>query len=127
MLSALAQAYWVNGDTGLKQTTEMAWAGVTLEAEELAAIVPVPEAVVDDADFDLWGEVQAGLAEAVGLALDAAVFAGTNKPASWPTAHRARRDRGGQHQRRRLDARPGRRSSTTSPRRSTTSRTTATT
>ena len=48
--------------------------------------MPVPEAVVDDSDFDLWGEVQAGLAEAVGVALDAAVFAGTNKPASWPTA-----------------------------------------
>jgi HK97 family phage major capsid protein len=86
VLSALAQAYFVAGDTGLKQTTEMAWAGVTLEAEEIAAFVPVPEAVVDDSDVDLWGEVQAGLAEAVGVALDAAVFTGTNKPASWPTA-----------------------------------------
>ena len=63
-----------------------AWSGVTLEAEELAAFVPVPEAVVDDAEFDLWAEVQQGLAEAVGLALDAAVFTGSNKPASWPTA-----------------------------------------
>jgi integrase len=27
VLSALAQAYWVNGDTGLKQTTEMTWEG----------------------------------------------------------------------------------------------------
>jgi HK97 family phage major capsid protein len=86
VLSALAQAYFVNGDTGLKQTTEMARQGVTLEAEELAAFVPVPEAVVDDTEFDLWGEVQAGLAEAVGIALDAAVFSGTNKPASWPEA-----------------------------------------
>jgi HK97 family phage major capsid protein len=64
----------------------MAWSGVTLEAEELAAFVPVPEAVVDDADFDLWEQVREGLAEAVGFALDQAVFAGTNKPASWPTA-----------------------------------------
>src|SRR4051794_21239998 len=86
VLSALAQAYFVAGDTGLKQTTEMAWSGVTLEAEELAAFVPVPEAVVNDADFDLWGEVQSGLAEAIGIALDAAVFMGTNKPASWPAA-----------------------------------------
>ena len=55
MLSALAQAYWVNGDTGLKQTTEEAWAGVTLTAEEVAAIVPVPEAVVDDSAIDAVG------------------------------------------------------------------------
>ena len=81
-----AQAYWVAGDTGLKQTTEMAWAGVTLVAEELAAIVPVPEAVIDDAEFDLWAEVREGLAEAVGIALDQAVFSGTDKPASWPAA-----------------------------------------
>ena len=53
-----------------------------LDAEEIAAIVPVPEAVVDDAEIDLWAEVQEGLAEAVGVALDQAVFAGTNKPAS---------------------------------------------
>lgn len=84
VLSALAQAYFVAGDIGLKQTTELAWAGVQLEAEEIAAFVPVPEAVVDDSDFDLWGEVQQGLAEAVGFALDAAVFSGTGKPASWP-------------------------------------------
>jgi HK97 family phage major capsid protein len=86
VVSALAQAFWVAGDTGLKQTTEMAWAGVTLVAEELAAIVPVPEAVIADSGVDLWAEVREGLAEAVGIALDKAVFMGTDKPASWPAA-----------------------------------------
>ena len=84
VLSTLPVAYFVNGDTGLKQTTEMAWAGKMLEAEEIAAIVPIAEAVLDDADYDLWAEIQPRLAEAVGRALDAAVFLGANKPTSWP-------------------------------------------
>src|SRR5690349_22177586 len=86
VLAALPVAYWVNGDTGLKQTTEMAWSGKYIEAEEIATIVPIPEAVIDDAGFDVWAQVQPRLAEAVGRALDAAIFFGTNKPASWPEA-----------------------------------------
>lgn len=86
VISALPTAYFVNGDTGLKQTSEVNWANKFLEAEELAVIVPIPENVLDDADFDIWGEIKPRIAEAIGAALDAAVLFGDNKPSSWPAA-----------------------------------------
>ncbi len=85
VMSALASAYFLAGDTTLKQTTEVNWASKNITAEELAVIVPIPEAVLDDADYDIWGEVRPQLEEAFGRAIDAAVLYGTNIPASWTT------------------------------------------
>lgn len=86
VLAALVSAYFVNGDTGLKQTTRAQWENKYIEAEELAAIVPIPEAVLDDADYDVWGELRPLILEALGVAIDQAVLYGTNAPSSWPTA-----------------------------------------
>lgn len=89
VLSALPIAYWVNGDTGLKQTTEMSWANKYVNIEEIAVIVPIPQNVLDDSDFDIWAEARPKVQEAVGRTLDSAVFFGTNAPASFPTNVRA--------------------------------------
>jgi HK97 family phage major capsid protein len=83
MLDVLPDAYWVNGDTGLKQTTNQAWTNKTTTAEELATLVVIPDAFADDADIDLWGQIKPRLAEAIGRKLDEAVFWGIEKPASW--------------------------------------------
>lgn len=85
IMNALATAYFVSGDTGLKQTSEISWANKYIEAEELAVIIPIAEAVLDDNSFDIWNEVRPALVEAFGIAIDQAVLYGTNIPASWTT------------------------------------------
>lgn len=84
VISALPLAYWVNGDTGLKQTSEVNWANKYLNIEEIAVIVPVPDNVIADAEVNIWDEAMPYMTEAVGRALDQAIFFGTNAPASFP-------------------------------------------
>ncbi len=84
VLDVLPMAYWVSGDTGLKQTSTADWKGIDLVAEEIAAIIPIPEAYLDDAQIPIWEQVKPKLAEAIGAAIDAAALFGTNKPSSWP-------------------------------------------
>lgn len=90
VLDALPSAYFVNGEAtdggageAFKQTTKMAWDKKKLYAEEIAVIVPIPEAAFDDADYDIWGEVKPRLTEAFGKVIDAAILFGTNKPGTW--------------------------------------------
>lgn len=86
VMSALATAYFLSGDTDLVQTSEVNWADVTVTAEDLAVLVPVPKNVLNDSSIPLWSSIQPELAEAIGLAIDNAQLYGTNKPASWPDA-----------------------------------------
>ena len=82
--TSLPKAEFINGDTGLKPTTDMTWDKVTLTAEEIATIVVIPENVLDDSDYDIWASVLPRINEAIGAAFDKAVLFGTDKPASFP-------------------------------------------
>lgn len=87
VIDALPTAGFLAGDTSgtrRKTTSNVVWASKTLEAEEIAVIVPIPENVFDDSSFNVWDSVRPRITEAVGAALDGAVFFGINKPSSWP-------------------------------------------
>ena len=93
VLSVLPTAYFLNpgptartdaSDITRKRTTRQMWENKYLDAEELAVIVAVPETVLADSDYDMWGEIRPKLLEAFGLAFEQAVFYGTNAPAAWP-------------------------------------------
>lgn len=83
VLDMLPIAYFVNGDTGAKKTTKQAWDKKFITAEEIAVIVPIPEAVLDDSDYDIWGEVKPRVIEAFGKVIDGAVLFDLDKPSTW--------------------------------------------
>ena len=84
VLNSLPHAYFVNGDTGMKQTTKVDWGNKIITAEEIAVIVPIPDNVLADSQFDLWAQIRPLVRQAFGQVIDAAILNGTNKPASWP-------------------------------------------
>lgn len=86
VLSALPDAYFVNGDTGLKQTTAAEWENLTLTAEEIAVIVVIPDAYRDDAGIPIWDNVRPLIAEAFGRRLDRTILFNESRPATWGEA-----------------------------------------
>lgn len=91
VLSGLVSAYFVDGEPtqadatkGLKRTSRAQWANKFIYAEELAVIVPIAQNVLDDTDYDIFGQVQPQIVTAMGAAIDQAVYYGVNAPSSWP-------------------------------------------
>lgn len=93
ILSALPLAYWLDGTpsdppdnkVGFKQTTSAEWDNKYIYAEEIATIVPIAISTLEDADYDIWGEIKPYIGEAFGALIDAAVLHGSGAPAAFPT------------------------------------------
>lgn len=90
-LSALPIAYFsnpgpssVDEDEQWKRLTQLMWENKHIDAEEINCIIAIPQAVLDDADYDIWGQSRPKIIEAFGIVFDRAVFYGTNAPQVWP-------------------------------------------
>lgn len=83
IMDSYPMAGFVDGDAGLKMTTNMTWKKDKIVAGEVAAIVAIPDNVVADSDYDIFGQMRPRLEEAAGKVIDAAIFFGTNKPTDW--------------------------------------------
>lgn len=97
LVNSFPSAKWLlpggAGDTDVdiasKPVTKMTWTNQDLTVEEAAVIVVIPENVIDDAEIDMWAEVEARCAEAVAVLIDMALFfgvapSGGSIPASFP-------------------------------------------
>jgi len=88
VLSLFPTAYFVDTapeDKALKQTTEVNWENKYINAEEIAVVVPIPDAVLEDVDYDIWSEIRPQLVAEFGRVIDQAVLFGTGAPGTWPT------------------------------------------
>lgn len=87
VMSVLPMAFFDDGDTSLSATTNFSWEGISIDAEGLSVIVPIPINVLDDAEdagYDLWAQIRPHIDSAFGQKVDQAILYGLNKPKRWP-------------------------------------------
>lgn len=84
VLETLPEAYFIDADDGRIPTSNQAWANKYFTAEKIGAIIPISNDVLEDADFDIFGEVRPAIGAAIARAFDRAVLFGIGAPASWP-------------------------------------------
>jgi HK97 family phage major capsid protein len=81
----LPVASWVTASgTGRKPYTNIGLQPATLTAEEVAAVIAIPDKMIEDTSINLWNYARPLLAQAIGVALDGAAIFGVAAPASFP-------------------------------------------
>jgi HK97 family phage major capsid protein len=88
---ALPKANWVTGagappaGTGRKPYTDLKLSPQVITAEEIAAVVAIPDQYLEDNTINLWNWARPKLAEAIAIRLDETVmFGGAGIPATFP-------------------------------------------
>lgn len=87
VLATKPKANWITTqDVGLGQTAKAVITNEVLVAEELMAIVPVPNAVLEDSQYPVWTAIKPLMTQSMAEAVDDAVLWGVNKPSTFPNA-----------------------------------------
>lgn len=83
--SVFPVASWVSSaGTGRKPYTNTGLVNKTMTAEEVAAVIAIPDAMIEDSTINLWAFARPLLAQAIAVALDQAILFGINAPATFP-------------------------------------------
>jgi hypothetical protein len=87
----LPQAQWITGTNlppggpGRKPYTDLTLVPQVITAEEIAAVVAIPQQYLDDNTINLWNWARPKMAEAIAIRLDETVlFGGAGIPATFP-------------------------------------------
>lgn len=80
ILDTLPLTYWVDGNTGFKQTTNLEWENKRIVAQELAVIVPISINNIRDSAVDVWETVRKRCVENMHKKIDQAIITGEDKP-----------------------------------------------
>jgi hypothetical protein len=80
---------------GLKPGTSLDWQSEVLTAGEIACVLAIPNAFLDDTKFPVWQSVRDEIAKSFTNVLEQAALYGTNAPADWPAATSAPAGRSG--------------------------------
>lgn len=85
VLKAFAEAFWIQGanqaakDNARKQTSTILWDNVYITPDELAVLIPIPDAWMADSTIT-WDEVRKEVSRAFSLKIDQAIFFGDGTP-----------------------------------------------
>lgn len=88
VVSGLINAGFIDssgGEAGVIPTSEMTWQNKYITAAKIGVLVPLTSEVLDDSAFPIWEEVQAGITDAINVAVARAVLYGTGAPSAWTT------------------------------------------
>jgi HK97 family phage major capsid protein len=79
------KADWVTAAGGRKPYTDIGLQPQVMTAEEVAAVIAIPDVYLEDSEINLWNYTRPRLAEAIGVAVDdAMIFGMTGTPATFP-------------------------------------------